>query len=1237
MTTISPRPEAQPSTYNELSKTQQRAVSSIVQYLDQFVLNAPPSTDAKSSLFRLDLKRSSNVLLIDGERGSGKTVTLLTLLAYLKSPFDPENKDLAAIREGVDNAVRRNADAKRATGIPVPVLDMQPLPRGTSLLMQLATRLYKLVESHPASADHRGEVPALSDHADAGQILRTAWQRLVRAAASAEPEGSRSRNLTPEDLADELEAQERERADLIECWSTFVDRAAEVDLSQLGYKGSTGGEPCLIISIDDADMNPARCVELLELVRSLWHPRVVFLLTGYTDLFHALLQRKFEKVDGLYAARAERLARLYFDKVVPKHHRFAVWADADSALKLLSSSAGVWSSVIQSVPELKPALPRRWRAVRDLAAELVMHGAPGPTSARALLRSALDEADLEPSAVRHLERHVMPALSEEDDDAKALARFVLDDGDLVLQSELRKQTVGLRPAALSLALHKRGQSQVALKAGRVVAAGSANQAPIPLPREVEAALYLAAISADDIGEGGRLNRELTPASYPFADAHVKADKLDLSFAWPTPEWVKTLDFLLFRQRWEQILDEFRPLLAAAEEDRPGAAREEAVERLVYTFLSTLCTLAKDGERSAFDAKETVAPAPDWDRLARRLVELAKDTSHPRQQAFADWAVTGATMFFWAEYGLPPTAHDEFARCWLRRLWRSTTNDGEYQELFGRVIEERQNHMRHTAEQLSVTTENDVKVLANAVFHVREPRLRELFRDMDQQSVARWAAWSNSKPTERDNIVQDITNKIVSAVRTRSSQEVADILNANTLSAHAHFSFHVRDQLDQIKVVLPADSSVELYGPVSLRFYVDRHAELGGWPRSRVTQNSSPNTKSGRALISSLQGYSNEERTSASVDALKECIRTFAQGGRIPDMSDVAMLSRTHEPPAVGLGDKIQAIQPALLHDWTLQIVKIDRDAWWRQGWDQVGAELVGLLTSLHDLMADQHDIERECTEGISDFENHLCFTEQLAVSVKDSELAFMAPEPKWLTVYELKMLVGNYGVIAEQMLANLDTQKARTAMNIYCLALVICANRALLRHPDWDQIQPIAQSQEWGQRKLGEERFAIRTARDYLSRIRSRHYRGRRWQAVEAWARYGVPLYAAPESGMTEEEAGEWLSLFADAIEQDRDQLRAVRRYRAKLALHKAERSCEPADVDMLLNHIDAQVPATHAWLRLIERRASPPATPMGGTSTEPPTAAKTKRKPTHSSQKPKTAQQKPKAATRNPKTTQRR
>jgi len=284
MSKMNPRPEAQPRTYDSLSKTQQRAVSSILKYLDQFVATAPAPTDESATMIRLDLNRPSNVVLIDGERGSGKTETLLTLLAFWAAAFEPKDANLQKIRSSVDEAVTREAEP--AIGIPVPVLDMQPLPSGTSLLMQLATRLYRLVERQ-APPDHaKTKSPPSSDSADTGQALHAAWQRLLRAAASADSEGKASRNLTPEDLADELEWRERERGSLYEAWRAFASLVVQLEIPKLGDQGTRDGVPCLIVSIDDADMNPSRCVELLELVRSLWHPRVVFLLTGHTELFH---------------------------------------------------------------------------------------------------------------------------------------------------------------------------------------------------------------------------------------------------------------------------------------------------------------------------------------------------------------------------------------------------------------------------------------------------------------------------------------------------------------------------------------------------------------------------------------------------------------------------------------------------------------------------------------------------------------------------------------------------------------------------------------------------------------------------------------------------------------------------------------------------------------------------------------------------------------------------------------
>lgn len=1200
MSQMNPRPEAQPQTYDSLSKTQQRAVSGILQYLDQFVAKAPFPTAESETMVRLDLNRPSNVVLIDGERGSGKTETLLTLLGFWTAAFHPKDANLQTIRSSVDAAVKR--EALPAIGVPVPVLDMQPLPSGTSLLMQLATRLYRLVEHQVAPDNAKTKTPPFVDSADTGQALYAAWQRLVHAAASADSEGKASRNLAPEDLADALEWRERESGSLREAWREFASQVVKQDFRKLGYQGTPDGKPCLIVSIDDADMNPSRCVELLELVRSLWHPRVVFLLTGHTELFHELLQYKFEK-DGLSSERAERLARLYFDKVVPKHQRFTVWADAASVLKLLSSSARELGSVMQLVPELKQSIPRRWRAVRDLESQ--MHGAPGPTSARVLFHSALEEADLAPAVVRHMERHVLPVSEENEDEGTDKTRLVLDDGDLVLQPGLNKQTVSLRDA-LSLTLYWRWQSQLAVKTGRIVTAGRVNEVPIPLPREVEAALYLAAISADAIDEGGRLNRELTPASYAFAESHIKTGKLDLCFAWPTPEWVKTVDFLLFRHRWEQLLGEFRPLLASAEADRLSSVQETALARLVYAFLSLLCTLGEEGEKSTFSAKDAAMEAPAWEKLVERLFKIAKDTSHFRQRVFADWAMTGATMFLWSEYGLPSAAQEEFARCWLRELWKSTSGDHEYRTQFDRVKQERKDNLRRTADSFLSAPVNDVQWLFDAVLATRHSQFGDFLRDHDEQRIAQWKERFVSRTEEQRQITQDAIGDILSNIQHRRDSVLAAILDRDIFDEGPHQTIHLRDLVSHISVTLPSEGSSILSGYKTLSQYLNMGESIHKWPEREIMWMPGLRAEAIRELISSLQGYADKGDGHQSIDALRKIVDVFAKpiSTSLPDLSKEAMLARTYQLPFIDAQDSSFVIQPGLHPDWQLQIIQIDRDTWWLEGWSNAGIELARMLTSLHDLIVDHADIELERTDIAASFEDDLCFTEQLSVNLASFDCRFMSAEPKWLSITELKLAVDDYGLIAAQIRKIHEKRQDTTALNVYCLSLILCVNRALfgLRNSNSYLVGPVFNFQEWGTRKIGEDRFAIRTARDYLARVRSRHYRGRRWQAVEAWARYGVPLYAAPESGMTEEEASEWLSLFADAIEQDREQLRAVRRYRAQLALQKADKPATSDAVEALLEQIDASVPPTHAWLRLIEQRPIPPANPTGGTSPAPST-----------------------------------
>ncbi len=123
-----------------------------------------------------------------------------------------------------------------------------------------------------------------------------------------------------------------------------------------------------------------------------------------------------------------------------------------------------------------------------------------------------------------------------------------------------------------------------------------------------------------------------------------------------------------------------------------------------------------------------------EEACERLFKIAKDTSYDRQRVFANWALTGATMFLWSEYGLPSAAQEEFARCWLRWLWRSTSSDHEYRTRFDRVLQEKKHILRRTAESFMSASVNDLQELFNAVLATRHSSLGDLFRDHDEQRI-----------------------------------------------------------------------------------------------------------------------------------------------------------------------------------------------------------------------------------------------------------------------------------------------------------------------------------------------------------------------------------------------------------------------------------------------------------------------------------------------------------------------
>lgn len=280
---FAPWEEASPRAFRLMSPEQKEAGKKIWNLIAKLVEEANSSERAPNSvsgtrsrkrspledmLPPLDDARHNQVLLIDGTRGAGKTTLLVSMLRFWS------------------NYLRNSPDVPTDWGepgmvIPINILDMSPLPISTNLLVMLASGFQHAIKvlSDPIYRAQSEPLPS-----------EVCWRAFLEVAGSAWDGNltERRRELDGDTYVAELESVELRRLELRSRFATLID-ALSVDTQQ----AIGGGKPIWLVPIDDADMNPGRTVELLEMLRSLYHPRVVFLLTGDSELFLDILRAHY--------------------------------------------------------------------------------------------------------------------------------------------------------------------------------------------------------------------------------------------------------------------------------------------------------------------------------------------------------------------------------------------------------------------------------------------------------------------------------------------------------------------------------------------------------------------------------------------------------------------------------------------------------------------------------------------------------------------------------------------------------------------------------------------------------------------------------------------------------------------------------------------------------------------------------------------------------------------------------
>src|SRR5262245_46939814 len=134
------RPEARPLDWERLDKSQQTAVEQIVHLMDEAVSQIPHDrTKGKESggtggSFRLDDDRASRIVLLSGERGTGKTTVLLSIKRLTEKAVRDSREKLKIRVSGQVAELSRRI-------VWLEPIDMEPLAEPTNLLAAILTRV----------------------------------------------------------------------------------------------------------------------------------------------------------------------------------------------------------------------------------------------------------------------------------------------------------------------------------------------------------------------------------------------------------------------------------------------------------------------------------------------------------------------------------------------------------------------------------------------------------------------------------------------------------------------------------------------------------------------------------------------------------------------------------------------------------------------------------------------------------------------------------------------------------------------------------------------------------------------------------------------------------------------------------------------------------------------------------------------------------------------------------------
>lgn len=292
------RVEANPAkAWEELTEQQQRGLEKLLKMLEQAAQHSKDLKNAPHSrkLPWLNYDKCSQLAFIDGKRGTGKSTLMATLVSLLSGEgFSEANDDSPIGNQANKHEVCKLAKSLGKNIIILEPLDMEPLPNDTPILAAILARLERAVQHYnDFFGDGRSRGLLDNDLEDDRDVIRFQQFKAKIARALDGNLEARKGNLDREQYGQAVIEQEDDRLELISNLTEVLNHLSKAigrTAKQSGRSGDSS-DYLFLVPVDDVDLNPERCLELLRLLRTYSPPQIFFLLMGQFDIVESIVRQ----------------------------------------------------------------------------------------------------------------------------------------------------------------------------------------------------------------------------------------------------------------------------------------------------------------------------------------------------------------------------------------------------------------------------------------------------------------------------------------------------------------------------------------------------------------------------------------------------------------------------------------------------------------------------------------------------------------------------------------------------------------------------------------------------------------------------------------------------------------------------------------------------------------------------------------------------------------------------------